>query len=238
MQYNNNSYDIAPVTALGSILSRLDSNSGEDGSDDVDRNSFRHASIGIQRSPHEMSNLFQPCSNDDKMFSYGYERSKILMQDNISPGDFFTSPDLLDGLEFLKSSMKIDPTLFVTNYAPLEPYTILPLHFRSRLNLDLVVNIINDLLSKDQSFSFQAFASESVWHISCKKDNMTCLMQINVYRGKSGSDFVIEGQRCDGEAYLANSIFYRIKSAIESTEFPDRENFSAGYDFSRLVATV
>jgi len=148
---------------------------------------------------------------------------------------FFNSPELLEGLEFLKLSMKIDPSLLVTNYAPSEPHTILPLHFRSGLNLDLLVNIINEFLNKDKSFNFQAFASESVWHISCSQNNMACMMQLNIYRGKSGYDHVIEAQRCDGEAYLANSIYHRIRCAVEQTEHPERENFSAPVDFMRLV---
>jgi len=144
------------------------------------------------------------------------------------------SSPLLEGLEFLQSQTVIDPSVFVTNFAPLEPYTILPLSFRSCLPLGILSNIISKFMKDNETFTFQFFASESVWYIN--HTNGHCSMQVQIYRGKSGHDHVIEAQRCDGDSFTVNSLFYAIKSAITQIEFPEMGQARPSMDYMHLIS--
>jgi len=215
MNYNGWNYDSNDFRSNGS----------ED--DRTDENYYAFKSVMTGHRPQE----FPP-----SYFHVNQTNSKTQL-DHFNP-ELQQSSDLLQSLEFLKSSVVIDPSLFVSNYAPTEPYTLLPLSCRSTLILDHLVSIVTEFLKKDSAFSFQAFASESVWHISYTSGNANCTMQVNIYRGRSGIDHVIEGQRCEGDGFLANSIFYGIKNAIESIEFPERDHIKAvtTMDFMRLIS--
>jgi hypothetical protein len=191
--------------------------------------SNHYASLMAAYNPTEIKH-FQPTEQEIQHYS-GLDHAKA----SSSNQSIFQSSELFKGLEFLPNDIPIDPSLFVTNYAPLEPYTILPLSFRTALSLDSLVDLINNHLKHDPSFQFEAFASESVWHIQYAHNNTKVTMQINIYRGKSGMDHVVEGQRCDGDAYLAHAIFHGIKARIELPE-SEAAKIASPLDFFRLVS--
>lgn len=145
--------------------------------------------------------------------------------------------DLFD-FESMSCEYSVDPSCLVSEYAHIEPDTVLKTSFRSTLDLSKLCEVMNNFISNQPNVSYQYFASESVWEISYTSKNVSCTMLINIYRGRSGYDHVIEGQKCDGDSFLANSVYYGIRNVIEQVEFPEREQaqLSTQVDYMRLIS--
>jgi hypothetical protein len=115
--------------------------------------------------------------------------------------------------DFSEFYFNIDPSLIVKNYAPIEPYTILPLSFKTNLDLTTISDILNDVLIP---FDIYYLNSESIWYV--KHSNNT-YFKINIYREKNNLYHIIEFQRgieCD--MFSITLIFNKIKTEIEKFE--------------------
>jgi len=134
------------------------------------------------------------------------------------PYNFGSPGDLGDfsSLEFLGfSSQHINEEKFVKYYAPLEPYTILPLSFKTKLEICEIANIIDNCLNNILNLTFENDYSESVWYFEYSDE----LTQINVYRGKNNSYHIVEFQRCKNcDSFVIMPIYNKIKFEIEKYE--------------------
>ena len=136
------------------------------------------------------------------------ETAIILSEIPEMPYNFGSPGDLGDfgSFEFLK---------FDKYYAPLEPYTILPLSFKTKLELCEIANIIDNCLNQILGLTFENDYSESVWYFEYS-DKFT---KINVYRGKNNSYHIVEFQRCKNcDSFVIMPIYNKIKFEIEKYE--------------------
>lgn len=235
---NKNVSNSQPVSGVSSELklSQSGSDKSTTRSDRQDLYEFHQSAMPLRQAQTLQNEGFvhvKSETNSTKQNITNINQKKLTVTSSVADKWDGSSP-LLEGLEFLQSQTVIDPSVFVTNFAPLEPYTILPLSFRSCLPLDILSNIISKFMKDNETFTFQFFASESVWYIN--HTNGHCSMQVQIYRGKSGHDHVIEAQRCDGDSFTANSLFYAIKSAITQTEFPEMGQARPSMDYMHLIS--
>jgi hypothetical protein len=110
----------------------------------------------------------------------------------------------------------IPDDLFINNFAPIEPYTILNTSFKTTITLNEITDLLNQMLSSDKNILLFTYCHlNSQWII---KDEFNNEFQINIYRCKYNNLIhIIEFQRgseCD--EFIMYASFLKIKQEIEN----------------------
>jgi hypothetical protein len=148
-------------------------------------------------------------------------------------------------LESLSLSNDIDSSLFVKHYAPTKPYTILPLNFKTILNLPELSNLINDILHEEQYYyniSFEPNYINSSWNISYKQYNFN----INVYDNKNDNTHIVEFHYKSNSDYysMIRNLFEKMKKKNSEYEnkITELSNFTAQQngtpDYENIYKTI